>query len=138
MCVCACVCVCVCVCVFVCVCVCVRVCVCVFQNCSVAVCAEFSCDITLIKNERILYNITANVSSGWIEQVCDFKSNSYLKKKHIFIFVSTFLIIMVCVCLRLDSELLFSNWSVQHIWIMTRTNMFSFLLILNKLHQLFR
>ncbi|KAL1263792.1 hypothetical protein QQF64_004147 [Cirrhinus molitorella] len=37
-------------------------------NCSVAVCAEFSCDITLIKNERILYNITGNVSSGWIEQ----------------------------------------------------------------------
>ncbi len=75
-----CVCVCVCVCAHVCVCVCARVCVCVFQNCSVAVCAEFSCDITLIKNERILYNITANVSSGWIEQVCDFKSNSYLKK----------------------------------------------------------
>ncbi|XP_016102032.1 integrin alpha-X-like [Sinocyclocheilus grahami] len=37
-------------------------------NCSVAVCAEFSCDITLIKNERMLYNITGNVSSGWIEQ----------------------------------------------------------------------
>uniref|UniRef100_A0A673GA64 Integrin alpha-X-like n=1 Tax=Sinocyclocheilus rhinocerous TaxID=307959 RepID=A0A673GA64_9TELE len=37
-------------------------------NCSVAVCAEFSCDVTLIKNERMLYNITGNVSSGWIEQ----------------------------------------------------------------------
>ncbi|KAF4107026.1 integrin alpha-M-like [Onychostoma macrolepis] len=37
-------------------------------NCSVAVCAEFSCDVTLIKNDRILYNITGNVSSGWIEQ----------------------------------------------------------------------
>uniref|UniRef100_A0A9J7XY46 Integrin, alpha M (complement component 3 receptor 3 subunit) n=1 Tax=Cyprinus carpio carpio TaxID=630221 RepID=A0A9J7XY46_CYPCA len=37
-------------------------------NCSVAVCAEFSCNVTLIKNERMLYNITGNVSSGWIEQ----------------------------------------------------------------------
>uniref|UniRef100_A0A8C1YM02 Integrin, alpha M (complement component 3 receptor 3 subunit) n=1 Tax=Cyprinus carpio TaxID=7962 RepID=A0A8C1YM02_CYPCA len=52
---------------------------CVFQDCSVAVCAEFSCDVTLIKNERILYIITANVSSGWIEQVSDFKPNSYHK-----------------------------------------------------------
>uniref|UniRef100_A0A8C1XVW0 Integrin, alpha M (complement component 3 receptor 3 subunit) n=1 Tax=Cyprinus carpio TaxID=7962 RepID=A0A8C1XVW0_CYPCA len=37
-------------------------------NCSVAVCAEYSCDVTLIKNEKMLYNITGNVSSGWIEQ----------------------------------------------------------------------
>ncbi|XP_059386405.1 integrin alpha-X-like [Carassius carassius] len=37
-------------------------------NCSVAVCAEFSCDVTLIKNEKMFYNITGNVSSGWIEQ----------------------------------------------------------------------
>ncbi|XP_050956997.1 integrin alpha-X [Labeo rohita] len=37
-------------------------------NCSVAACVTFSCDVTLIKNERILYNITGNVSSGWIEQ----------------------------------------------------------------------
>ncbi|XP_050958087.1 integrin alpha-X-like isoform X5 [Labeo rohita] len=37
-------------------------------NCSVAACAEFSCDNTLIKNERKFYNITGNVSSGWIEQ----------------------------------------------------------------------
>ncbi|KAI2658903.1 Integrin alpha-X [Labeo rohita] len=37
-------------------------------NCSVAACVEFSCDVTLLKNERILYNITGNVSSGWIEQ----------------------------------------------------------------------
>ncbi|KAK2876895.1 hypothetical protein Q8A67_020991 [Cirrhinus molitorella] len=37
-------------------------------NCSVAVCAEFSCDNTLMKNERKFYNITGNVSSGWIEQ----------------------------------------------------------------------
>uniref|UniRef100_A0A9J7X4H0 Integrin, alpha M (complement component 3 receptor 3 subunit), tandem duplicate 1 n=1 Tax=Cyprinus carpio carpio TaxID=630221 RepID=A0A9J7X4H0_CYPCA len=37
-------------------------------NCSVAVCAEFSCDDTLSKNERKFYNITGNVSSGWIEQ----------------------------------------------------------------------
>ncbi|XP_026133267.1 integrin alpha-X-like [Carassius auratus] len=37
-------------------------------DCSVAECAEFSCDVTLIRNERILYNIAANVSSGWIEQ----------------------------------------------------------------------
>ncbi|RXN37534.1 integrin alpha-M-like protein [Labeo rohita] len=41
-------------------------------NCSVAACAEFSCDNTLIKNERKFYNITGNVSSGWIEQVFDF------------------------------------------------------------------
>ncbi|XP_077061883.1 integrin alpha-X-like, partial [Siphateles boraxobius] len=38
------------------------------MNCSVAVCAVFSCDVTLIKNERKLYNIFGNVSSGWIEQ----------------------------------------------------------------------
>uniref|UniRef100_A0A8C2KAZ2 VWFA domain-containing protein n=1 Tax=Cyprinus carpio TaxID=7962 RepID=A0A8C2KAZ2_CYPCA len=37
------------------------------NNCSVAVCAEFSCDDTLSKNERKFYNITGNVSSGWIE-----------------------------------------------------------------------
>ncbi len=36
-----------------------------------AACAEFSCDDTLIKNERTFYNITGNVSSGWIEQVYD-------------------------------------------------------------------
>ncbi|XP_043085924.1 integrin alpha-M-like [Puntigrus tetrazona] len=37
-------------------------------NCTVAVCAEFSCDETLLKNERRFYNITGNVSFGWIEQ----------------------------------------------------------------------
>ncbi|KAK7134267.1 hypothetical protein R3I93_017622 [Phoxinus phoxinus] len=37
-------------------------------NCSVAVCAVFSCAVTLTKNERKLYNIFGNVSSGWIEQ----------------------------------------------------------------------
>ncbi|XP_059387707.1 integrin alpha-X-like [Carassius carassius] len=37
-------------------------------NCSVAVCAKFRCDCTLLKNERKFYNITGNVSSGWIEQ----------------------------------------------------------------------
>ncbi|KAG1933410.1 integrin alpha-X-like [Pimephales promelas] len=37
-------------------------------NCSVAVCAVFSCDVTLLKNEKNLYNIFGNVSSGWIEQ----------------------------------------------------------------------
>ncbi|XP_065109475.1 integrin alpha-X isoform X2 [Paramisgurnus dabryanus] len=37
-------------------------------NCSVAVCAEFTCDVNLIRNEKILYNISSNVSSGWIEQ----------------------------------------------------------------------
>ncbi|KAK2876894.1 hypothetical protein Q8A67_020990 [Cirrhinus molitorella] len=37
-------------------------------NCSVAVCTVFSCDNTLMKNERKFYNITGNVSSGWIEQ----------------------------------------------------------------------
>ncbi|XP_026078962.1 integrin alpha-X-like isoform X2 [Carassius auratus] len=38
-------------------------------NCSVAECSEFSCDVTLIKNEKMFYNITGNVSSGWIEQI---------------------------------------------------------------------
>ncbi|XP_067285781.1 integrin alpha-X-like [Pseudorasbora parva] len=37
-------------------------------SCSVAVCAVFSCDVTLLKNENTLYNISGNVSSGWIEQ----------------------------------------------------------------------
>ncbi|XP_048042147.1 integrin alpha-X-like [Megalobrama amblycephala] len=37
-------------------------------NCSVAVCAVFSCDVNLIKNEWKLYYISGNVSSGWIEQ----------------------------------------------------------------------
>ncbi|XP_057214168.1 integrin alpha-X-like [Triplophysa rosa] len=37
-------------------------------NCSVAVCAVFTCDVNLMRNERILYNISGNVSSGWIEQ----------------------------------------------------------------------
>ncbi|XP_056628082.1 integrin alpha-M-like isoform X2 [Triplophysa dalaica] len=37
-------------------------------NCSVAVCAVFTCDVNLMRNEWILYNISGNVSSGWIEQ----------------------------------------------------------------------
>ncbi|XP_067225484.1 integrin alpha-X-like [Chanodichthys erythropterus] len=37
-------------------------------NCSVAVCAVFSCDVNLIKNEWKLYYISGDVSSGWIEQ----------------------------------------------------------------------
>ncbi|KAK9965085.1 hypothetical protein ABG768_004194 [Culter alburnus] len=37
-------------------------------NCSVAVCAVFSCDVNLIKNDWKLYYISGNVSSGWIEQ----------------------------------------------------------------------
>ncbi|KAK9965089.1 hypothetical protein ABG768_004198 [Culter alburnus] len=37
-------------------------------NCSVAVCAVFSCDVNLIKNEWKLYYISGNMSSGWIEQ----------------------------------------------------------------------
>ncbi|XP_058650236.1 integrin alpha-X-like isoform X2 [Onychostoma macrolepis] len=53
-------------------------------NCSVAVCAEFSCDVTLIKNERILYNITGNVSSGWIEQLVSSASLDYNKNKYVF------------------------------------------------------
>uniref|UniRef100_A0A8C1MQD4 Integrin, alpha M (complement component 3 receptor 3 subunit) n=1 Tax=Cyprinus carpio TaxID=7962 RepID=A0A8C1MQD4_CYPCA len=60
---------------------------CVFQDCSVAVCAEFSCDVTLIKNERILYIITANVSSGWIEQ--DAKVTPLLFSKDILGFLMT-------------------------------------------------
>ncbi|XP_051958842.1 integrin alpha-X [Xyrauchen texanus] len=37
-------------------------------NCSVAACEVFSCDVNLMKNERKLYYISENVSSGWIEQ----------------------------------------------------------------------
>ncbi|KTF92634.1 hypothetical protein cypCar_00032072 [Cyprinus carpio] len=40
----------------------------IIKNCSVAVCAEYSCNVTLMKNEKMLYNITGSVSSGWIEQ----------------------------------------------------------------------
>ncbi|RXN25734.1 integrin alpha-M-like protein [Labeo rohita] len=39
------------------------------QNCSVAVCAVFRCDVNLMRNERKFYNISGNVSSGWIEQI---------------------------------------------------------------------
>ncbi|KAF4107029.1 integrin alpha-M-like isoform X1 [Onychostoma macrolepis] len=38
-------------------------------NCSVAVCAVFRCDVNLLRNERKFYNISSNVSSGWIEQI---------------------------------------------------------------------
>ncbi|XDV45085.1 hypothetical protein PO909_013244 [Leuciscus waleckii] len=38
-------------------------------NCSVAVCAVFRCDVNLMRNERKFYNISSNVSSGWIEQI---------------------------------------------------------------------
>ncbi|XP_050960963.1 integrin alpha-X-like [Labeo rohita] len=38
-------------------------------NCSVAVCAVFRCDVNLMRNERKFYNISGNVSSGWIEQI---------------------------------------------------------------------
>uniref|UniRef100_A0A671SDQ0 Integrin alpha-M-like n=1 Tax=Sinocyclocheilus anshuiensis TaxID=1608454 RepID=A0A671SDQ0_9TELE len=71
-------------------------------NCSVAVCADFSCDVTLIKNERIKF-ISQN-------------------KPYIHIFVSSFFFMSRSVSLRLDSEQLFFIWSVQHLWIMTRIN----------------
>uniref|UniRef100_A0A671M6V4 Integrin alpha-M-like n=1 Tax=Sinocyclocheilus anshuiensis TaxID=1608454 RepID=A0A671M6V4_9TELE len=38
-------------------------------NCSVAVCAVFRCEVNLMRNERKFYNISSNVSSGWIEQI---------------------------------------------------------------------
>ncbi|XP_067285938.1 integrin alpha-X-like [Pseudorasbora parva] len=38
-------------------------------NCSVAVCAVFRCDVNLMRNERKFYNISSNVSSGWIDQI---------------------------------------------------------------------
>ncbi|XP_043086877.1 integrin alpha-X-like isoform X2 [Puntigrus tetrazona] len=38
-------------------------------NCSVAVCAVFRCDVNLLRNERKFYNISSNVSSGWIKQI---------------------------------------------------------------------
>ncbi|XP_026133266.1 integrin alpha-X [Carassius auratus] len=38
-------------------------------NCSVAVCAVFRCDVNLMRNERKFYNISSNLSSGWIEQI---------------------------------------------------------------------
>uniref|UniRef100_A0A8C2IXT8 Si:dkey-32n7.4 n=1 Tax=Cyprinus carpio TaxID=7962 RepID=A0A8C2IXT8_CYPCA len=69
------------------------VCVCLCQNCSVAVCAEYSCNVTLMKNEKMLYNITGSVSSGWIEQtglraaVFQLVSSAYLdydKSKYVF------------------------------------------------------
>ncbi|XP_051530917.1 integrin alpha-M-like [Myxocyprinus asiaticus] len=37
-------------------------------NCFVAACEVFSCDVNLLKNEKKLYYISDNVSSGWIEQ----------------------------------------------------------------------
>ncbi|KAI4884526.1 hypothetical protein NFI96_020494, partial [Prochilodus magdalenae] len=37
-------------------------------NCSVAMCRLFKCNAHLSKREAKLYNISANVSSGWIEQ----------------------------------------------------------------------
>uniref|UniRef100_A0A672KEJ3 Integrin alpha-X-like n=1 Tax=Sinocyclocheilus grahami TaxID=75366 RepID=A0A672KEJ3_SINGR len=39
------------------------------NNCSVAVCAVFRCEVNLMRNERKFYNISSNVSSGWIEQI---------------------------------------------------------------------
>ncbi|KAF5891661.1 integrin alpha-M-like, partial [Clarias magur] len=37
-------------------------------NCSVAVCRVFKCAASLFKMQTKFYNITGNVSSGWIEQ----------------------------------------------------------------------
>ncbi|KAM3859600.1 integrin alpha-M-like, partial [Diretmus argenteus] len=39
------------------------------QDCSVAWCAVFKCNGIMGKNERNIYNISANLSSGWIEQI---------------------------------------------------------------------
>lgn len=62
-------------------------------NCSVAVCAVFTCNVNLMRNERILYNISGNVSTRWIEQT-DLKaaifelvstaSLDYDKRKYVF------------------------------------------------------
>ncbi|GAA6111810.1 integrin alpha-M-like isoform X1 [Tachysurus ichikawai] len=38
-------------------------------NCSVAVCRVFKCAASLIKNQAKYYNISGNVSSGWLEQI---------------------------------------------------------------------
>ncbi|KAM3842555.1 integrin alpha-M-like [Diretmus argenteus] len=38
-------------------------------DCSVAWCAVFKCNGIMGKNERNIYNISANLSSGWIEQI---------------------------------------------------------------------
>uniref|UniRef100_A0A667X2I5 Integrin, alpha M (complement component 3 receptor 3 subunit) n=1 Tax=Myripristis murdjan TaxID=586833 RepID=A0A667X2I5_9TELE len=38
-------------------------------NCSVARCTVFRCSRFMGKNQRNLYNLTANISSGWIEQI---------------------------------------------------------------------
>lgn len=105
------------------------------QNCSVAVCAVFTCNVNLMRNERILYNISGNVSAGWIKQVTE------LYKKHFFSIIFCVISVMTCYqspSLRLTSKLPFLSWSVQHLWIMTRANMFSFLLIPGTLHQLSR
>lgn len=39
------------------------------QNCSVAVCSVYKCDVQLKKQERVLYEISGKVHSGWIAQV---------------------------------------------------------------------
>ncbi|RXN31256.1 integrin alpha-X-like protein [Labeo rohita] len=54
-------------------------------NCSVAVCAEFSCDNTLIKNERKFYNITGNTGlRAAVFQLVSSASLDYDKSKYVF------------------------------------------------------
>ncbi|RXN22703.1 integrin alpha-M-like protein [Labeo rohita] len=54
-------------------------------NCSVAACAEFSCDNTLIKNERKFYNITGNTGlRAAVFQLVSSASLDYDKSKYVF------------------------------------------------------
>ncbi|RXN12998.1 integrin alpha-M-like protein [Labeo rohita] len=54
-------------------------------NCSVAACAEFSCDDTLIKNERKFYNITGNTGlRAAVFQLVSSASLDYDKSKYVF------------------------------------------------------
>ncbi|XP_030630908.1 integrin alpha-M-like [Chanos chanos] len=38
-------------------------------NCSVALCRVFKCNLHLVRNSNAVYNISGNISSGWIEQI---------------------------------------------------------------------
>ncbi|KAM4623967.1 integrin alpha-M-like [Polymixia lowei] len=38
-------------------------------DCSVAWCTVFKCNVFMVKDQQNVYNISANISSGWIEQI---------------------------------------------------------------------
>ena len=49
--------------------VCVRV-----QDCAVARCGVFTCSVFVRRDDSLLYSISGNISSGWIEQVTQLQS----------------------------------------------------------------